>query len=171
MKDYKVLEDLLNTHMRAYENGFNTVNTDWEIKFTLTITPHKVNVGQVTRDVEYLRLERSVRPKSKDSTNTDWESILIYNQAYKFKDISERIDASKPWMYVLYQDLIGRLISGGLEYSELIKRAKDAQKNTKAISELITPTKPDIIVTDQMPEPLTEDEKKYREYINKQKQL
>lgn len=167
MKDYKVLEDLINTHIRAYEDGFNSVNQDWEIQFRLTITPHKITVGKVSKDVEYLRLERAIRPKK--GTDEDWESLLIYNQAYKFLELKERLNPAKPWMYMLYQDLLGRLIAGGLEYSELLRRAKDAQKSTEKLSDIVTPDKPEIIVTDQMPEPMTEDDRKYQQYIkNKQ---
>lgn len=163
MKDYKVLEEVINTHIRAYEDGFNSVNEEWEVQFRLTITPHKITVGKVSKDVEYLRLEKAIRPKN--SKDDDWESLLIYNQAYKFIEMKERLNPAKPWMYVLYQDLLGRLIAGGLEYSELVRRAKEVQKNTEKLSDLVVPEEKKIIVTDQMPEPMTEDDIKYQNYI------
>lgn len=169
MKDSNDLEELIKTHIKAYEEGYNAINPGWEIKFEVTISNHKVELQNVKKDVAYLRLTRSIRPKVKgEEKPEEWEQMLVYNQAYKFENIKERLDPKTPYKATLYMDLLGRLIAGGLEYSELIKRAADLKKANpdKPISEIVNPT-PEIVITDQMPAPLTDDEKNYKEWAKK----
>ncbi len=167
MKDYKILEDLVSCHIKAYEDGFNTVNTEQEIRFNLTQTNHKVDVQGVQKWAAYLRLERMIKPK--DGKDEEWEHLLIYSQAYKFKDTQERLNPEAPWKYLLYMDLIGRLIAGGLEYGELLKRMQNLTKNNvgKPISDLVEIDKPNIIVTSEMPKPLNQTEQEYLEWVKK----
>lgn len=166
MKDHALLEELVSSHIKAYEEGYNEVNKDWEIRFNLTCTSHHVELKEVKKWVAYLRLERMIKPKG--GKDDEWEHMLIYNQAYKFKDAGERANPEAPWKAALYSDLIGRLIAGGLEYGELLKRVQNFTKENagKPISE-VAPKQSEIIVTDEMPKPLTDQDKAYLEWVKK----
>jgi hypothetical protein len=64
------------------------------------------------------------------------------------------------------------LIAGGIEYSELLKRMQQTLKagGGKPIAENVLPEevkKPDILITNQMPAPLTENDKAYLEWVKK----
>lgn len=170
MKDWNTLAAIINEQLTYYKERFNEVNPTDEIDFTLTFTNHKVDVGQVKKDVAYCRLEKRTRPKG--GTDQEWESMLVYNQAYKFDNIQERLDPKTPWKYDIYEDMLGRLIAGGLEYAELLKRTQALSKANagKPLSNIVAPEEPNIIITDQMPAPLTDDEKKYKEWVEKNKQ-
>jgi hypothetical protein len=167
MTDYKMLEELVSSLIKIYEEGFNKFNSEFEVRFNMTITNHRVEVEGMSRWVAYLRLEKMVRPKG--GTDEEWEHLLIYNQAYKFKNAGERANPETPWKKDLYMDLLTRLVAGGLEYSELLKRMQAMTKNSqgKPIAEIVTPKEPDLIITDQMPEPLTDKEKEYLDWIKK----
>jgi hypothetical protein len=167
---WKDLEELIQEVIQSYEDGYNEINKEQEIKFTLSLTNHNVEVANMKKWVAYLRLERMIRPKG--GKEEDWEHMLIYNQAYKFKDSGERANPACPWKHPLYMDLLGRLISGGLEYSELLKRLQNFSKQNagKPVSNIVAPEGPDILITDQMPAPLTDDEKSYQEWVKRNKQ-
>lgn len=168
MRHYETLEKLISSAIEAYKTGFNTHNPEYEVDFFTTLTNHHVEVQNVKAWVAYLRMERAIRPKG--GTDDDWERLLIYNQAYKFKDIRERTEPNAPWKYDLYYDLLQRLIHGGIEYAELLKRMQmtvQANKDKPLAEALITPQEPKIIVTDKMPAPLSDDEKSYQEWVKK----
>lgn len=168
MKDYRPIEELVTTHIKAYEDGFNSINQEYELKFNLTLSHHKIELKGMKKDVAYLRLERQLRPKAKeDEEQAEWESMLIYNQAYKFESVAERLDPKTSWKYPLYMDCMGKLIAGGLEYSELLRHAQIAKKNTKHLSDLIVPEDKEIIITDQMPAPLSQEDLAYKEEMDK----
>ncbi len=167
MNDYKLLEELISSHIKSYEDGFNTINDKNEVRFNLTLTNHKVEVEGKKHDVAYLRLERMIRPKG--GTDDEWESLLLYSQAYKFLNMQERVNPEAPWKFELYSDLLGRLISGGLEYGEVLKKLQQIAKNNqgKPISNIITPDEPSIIITNKMPEPLTPQEQEYKQWVDR----
>lgn len=167
MKDYKVLEALIKDCLEHYKEGFAHTNPELEIDFQTTCTTHNVDVQGMNRWVAYLRLERAIRPKG--GSDDEWENILIYNNAYKFQNVGERTDPRTLWKYDLYLDLVTRLMLGGIEYGELLRRMKMMAKGNegKAISEIVTPEEPKIIITDQMPKPLTDEEKQYQEWVKK----
>jgi hypothetical protein len=169
MRDYKVLEDLISSGLERYKIGFNTMNPDYEADFFSTLTEHQVEHEGVKKWVAYLRVEKAIRPKG--GTDEEWEHLLIYNQAYKFKNIGERTDANAPWKFDLFLDCLQRLIAGGVEYAELIKRMQTMSKGKEGqpISQIVQPEEPKIIVTDKMPAPLSNDDKAYLEWVKKQK--
>lgn len=168
MKDWKQLEELINAGLRRYEEMFNQINDKLEVLFSITITSHKVEIQGVNRWVAYLRLERNLRPKG--ATDAEWETMLIYNQAYKFENTQERLDPETPWKYDLYEDMLYRLLAGGLEYSEMMRRMQTAAKaNAGRPLADATGAKSDIIVTDRMPAPLSEEDQKYQQYIKQQR--
>lgn len=164
-----MLEEIVSSNIKAYEEGYNATNEDYEIKFNLTLTQHHVEVEALKKWVAYLRLERTLAPKASPS---ETEALLIYNQAYKFNNIAERTDPKAPWKVALYNDLLGRLIAGGLEYGELLSRMNAYTKANKGkpLSNLVEADKPDIVITDQMPAPLTPQEKEYAEWVKQNKQ-
>lgn len=170
MRDYKQLEQLIKSCLDRYKEGFNEVNTEFEIDFQTTCTTHAVEVQGVNAWVAYLRLSKMTKPKG--GTDDEIEELLIYNNAYKFKNIGERTDPNAPWKYVLYLDLAERLMQGGIEYAELLRRAQQFSKGNagKPISNIVQPEKPEIIVTDQMPAPLSTDEKQYLEWVKRNHQ-
>lgn len=167
MKNYKELEELIRSSVKVYQERFNTINTEHEVEFSLTLTNHKIKVGKVSKWAAYLRLERKTKPRG--GSDEEWESLLIYNQAYKFNTVKERLNEKAPWKVELYLDLLVKLVAGGLEYGELLKRLQTMTKDTKGnpISEVVMPKEPKIMVTDKMPEPLTQTEKEYVEWIKK----
>jgi hypothetical protein len=164
MRDYKQLEQIIKDCLDSYQDGFNRTNPDYEVTFYTTLTNHHIEKDQVKAWVAYLRLEKATKPKEGEGEE---ERLLIYNQAYKFRDISERTDPNAPWKYDLYFDLLRRLAHGGLEYAELLKRMKmmSEGKMGQPISNIVTPNEPTIIVTDQMPAPLSDSDKEYLEWV------
>lgn len=169
MKDWKQLEELINVALRRYEEMYNQTNDVMEVLFSITITNHKAQVQGVNKWVAYLRLERNLRPKG--ATEAEWETMLIYNQAYKFENTQERLDPDTPWKYDLYEDMFNRLVAGGLEYGEIMKRMQIAAKANagKPLADVVGANQSDILITSQMPAPLTEDELKYQHYIKQNK--
>lgn len=169
MRNYQLLEDLIKDALDGYKEGFEEHNTEYTVDFQTTLTTHKIDLQGLSAWVAYLRLEKILKPVG--ATDEEGEHLLIYNQAYKFKNIAERTDPNAPWKYDLYADLLRRLVHGGIEYAELLRRMQDIQKGKtgKPISEIITPQEEKIIITDQMPAPLTEEERKYAEWVKQQK--
>jgi hypothetical protein len=169
MRDYKVLEELIASALEHYKQIFNALNENYEVDFNATLTNHQVEVQHVKHWVAYLRLEKAVRPKG--GSDDDWENTLVYNQAYKFRDVGEQTDPNAPWKFDLYLDMFFRLVGAGVEYGELLKRMQAMYKGKegKPLSEITTPDEPKIIVTDQMPKPLSDDEKAYAEWVKKNK--
>lgn len=170
------LEDLLQSLIEGYEEAANSQSDKWEVRYNLTITYHKVPVAamndsellldsaKINYDVAYLRFSKSIRPKG--GTDADWEEHLIDHHQHQFKDLRERLKEDQDWKFELYMRLLFRLTSAGLEYSELLRRLKQT-KDMKVHPAEQVETKPDIIITDQMPKPLTDDEKQYKDWVDK----
>lgn len=165
MKDWKQLEEIINSCLRRYEETFHQVNEEYELSFSLTVTTHKVDKEGQSYWVGYMRLERHVKPTGAPESET--ETVLIYNQAYKFKNTAERVDPAVPWKFDLYQDLLYRMVCSGLEYAELLKRMQTVTRaGGSSIAEATGAKQSDIVVTNQMPAPLTPEELKYKEWVN-----
>lgn len=165
MKDWKTLENVLDAALRRYEEMFNQVNKDYEVLFLTTITNQKVEVDGMSKWVAYMRLERQIKPKG--GTDAEAERLLIYNQAYKFQSTQERLNPESPWKFDLYEDALNRLIAGGLEYGEVLKRLKRISETAPEVAQ-----SHGIEITKEMPKPLTPDEEKYKQWVqhNRQKQ-
>jgi hypothetical protein len=177
----KELEDLIQLFLRDYEEQYAKANPDIEIKFNFTITIHEMAVDNrlTAQHAAYARLEKATRPKAPDTLldktkwdeETDWERLLVYAQAYRFKDIAERTNPIQTWKFDLLMDCLRRLVTGGLEYAELLKRMQIMTKNKEnaPIAEVVgaAPQEEKIIITDKMPEPLRNDEKEYLEWVKK----
>lgn len=164
MKDWKLIEDLVRSTIKAYEEGFSGINPDYEVKFLLTTTFHKVEKMGKNVDVAYLRLERKIKPTG--ASDEEAETLLIHNDAYEFKSIKERLNEETPWKYDLYSTMLRRLVAGGLEYAELMRRMHLMSEEEKKKTVEPLDQKPDIIITDKMPDPLTEEELKYKKWVD-----
>ncbi len=112
MKDWTVIEDLVRSTIKGYEEGFASINPDYEVRFLLTTTFHKVEKMGKNVDVAYLRLERKIKPTN--APDEEAETLLIHNDAYEFKNVKERLNKDTPWKYDLYYTMLRRLIAGGL---------------------------------------------------------
>lgn len=170
-----IIEKLLRTVIEGYKTNFNKTNEKVEIDFIINISTHKIATKEGNKDVAYLRLDRSVREKNKlipqDGIITDadgWETKLLHQEVYFFRNLQERLKPNAPWKENLYLNCLARLTSAGLEYAELLQRLK----NTKQTGELDTEeraAKSDIQITTEMPKALTPDEQKYAEWVKNEK--
>lgn len=147
------IEDLLRGIVLAYQDAFNKNNEDNEIEYHLTITTHKVPRPEGNRDVGYLRLERGIRKKDSDE---EWDMMVVHQGMHVFKNIQEQANPKSEWRKQLYLDCLVRICGGGLEYAEFLKSAKSVKMDQP---------KNDLIITDTMPKPMSEDELKYKEWV------
>jgi hypothetical protein len=182
-----LVESLLRNVVKGYETAFNKQNDKNEIKFTCTITNHKVQTADGNKACAYLRLDRSVKPKGPgkiiqeegkpDIIDEGWETKLLHQEVYFFKGIKEQINPKAPWKDQLYLNCLARLISAGLEYAELLQRLQ----RIKAGEETVEPARPrteqeqteerlnsiGLTTSTEMPKPLSEDEAKYKMWVEK----
>jgi len=163
-------EKFLRQLVTGYEKAFNENNSKQEIKFELTITMHNIPRPEGNKDVAYLRLVRNVREKydwtkavetDKDMTPKEWSSMLVHQEIYIFKDMKERL--SPRFREQLYMNCIARLVAGGLEYAELLKRMQQIEEGRKKAEES------KLEVTKEMPKPLTEDEENYKKWLDNER--
>lgn len=165
-------EYLIRQIMEGYSEAWNNTNEDYNIQYFMTITTHKVPMANgENQDVAYLRIDRSITPKAEVITNDGIplarvEEIeasdikLVHQEVRPFKNIQERIDPRQLWKQELMTATIARLFSAGLEYAELLNRVKANQKEQEDKAK-----KSDIIITNEMPKPLTPDEEAYKKWV------
>lgn len=168
------MEDLVRQIVLAYQNAFNANNPKAEIKFSLTITNHKVARPEGNRDCAYLRLDRSIREKIDGQTEEEgWETKLIHNEAYYFKSMQERVNPEAPWREQLYVNVLARLVSAGLEYAELLQKVKQTQMNQEQIDhrsdEEKRMNKLGLVGANQPPAPLSPADEKYKGWLAKER--
>jgi len=179
------LEQLLRSLILAYQDAFNKNNEKNDIKFSLTITTHKVATPDGNKDCAYLRLDRSIREKGfvpkLPETNEDgmvgelpddgWSTRLLHQEAYFFKSMKERVNPEAPWKEQLYLNCIARLTGAGLEYAELLQRLKQVEEGKKKVDLTVEERLNDLGLVDakSMPAPLSEEDKKYVEHIKAEK--
>jgi len=168
--------DLVGGIIKAYEYGFNINNPKNEIKFSLTITNHKVATPDGNKHCAYLRLDRSIRPKTEEGKEeSEWSTKLLHNEAYFFKSMQERVNKLAPWKEQLYTNLLARLVGAGLEYAELLQRIKQVEHNQKSMpktEEEATEQKLNdlgLVGAKQQPAPLTPQDEKYKEWLAEQR--
>lgn len=178
LEEDSIAEQILKQVIKAYEQGWNKNNEKNECKYVLTITKHKVATPDGNKDVAYLRLDRNIREKgyiekvltSNPPIQDDgWQTHLIHQEVYFFKGIKEQVDPRRMWVEQLYMNCIARLIGAGLEYADLLRKMKQVKENQ---SKIIQPDAPKIEIAKELPKPLSEDDKKYVEWIdNERKKL
>lgn len=171
------LEELIREILDAHEEAWNEQSDKFELTYSMTLTFHKVpfesmeqqgeKTTKLNTDVAYLRLHRHLKPIG--GTDDDTDTMLMYHQAHTFSSIVERLNEKAPWKKGLYLDLLAKMMIAGLEYSELLWRMKNQIKMEGQVNPPVSPGtegKPDIIITDQMPESLPGDEE-YKQWAKK----
>lgn len=163
------IENMLRAILVGYQDAWNKHNEDREIEYNVTITTHKVQLPDGdNKDVAYLRLQRAITVKdtpTKENEYTSPDVQLVHQELRPFKSMKERVDKRQLWKEDLIMACIARLVGAGLEYAELLqkmKRQKEEEEEAKP--------KLDLIITDQMPKALTEDEIKYAQWVKEQKE-
>lgn len=149
-------EKFLKQLILGYEKAFNEHNEKQVIKFEVTITRHKVPRPEGNKNVAYLRLVRYVREKDKEE---DWSSLLVHQEVYIFKDFKEQFDPKGRYKEQLYLNCLARLVAGGLEYAELLKKMQQIEEGRKKAEQS------SLEVTKEMPKPLTKDEEDYKQWL------
>ncbi len=158
------IENLLRAVILAYQEAYNRNSEKNEIKFSLTITTHKIPTEDGNKDVAYLRLDRSIKEKGID---TEWADRLLHQEAYFFRDMKERLNPKAPWKDQLFVNCLARLTGAGLEYAELLQRLKQAEvaKEKAGITDEEQRLENLGLVKANSITELTEDDKKYAEHI------
>lgn len=157
-------EHILIAVLQQYEDSFNNTNDKYELKFQMTLTNQKQAMPEGNKDLAYLRIERAMRPKGSEE---EWSMELLHSDMYIFKSLTERVNPKAAWKEQLFVNCLAHLTAMGLEYAELLRRTK--QQRAEKLKEL-EKDKPELIITSQMPSPLTKDEKEYAEWVKKEKQ-
>ena len=176
-------ESLLRGMVKAYEAAYNKNNQKNEIKFTLTVTNHKVATEDGNKNVAYLRLDRSIREKGEPKLieqegkppiiDEGWETKLVHQEVYFFKNLKEQLNPHSKWKEQLYMNVITRVFGAGLEYAELLNRLNPAKKKLQEearpkTEEEQTQERMDklgLVSSGEMPKPLTKDEQEYKEWV------
>lgn len=174
-------ESLVRNVVKGYEEAWNKNNEKNEIKFSMTITNHKVPTPDGNKNVAYLRIDRSIREKGPpklipnpeegkpDIIDEGWETKLLHQEVHFFKNVKEQVDPRAFWKEQLYVNALARLVSAGLEYAELLQRLKPAKEAMERANQPQTEedrlNKLGLVSAKQIPTPLSEDEIKYRDHI------
>lgn len=174
--EHSIPEQLARAIIMSYQDGYNKNNDKHEIEYSLTITTHKVAMPDGNKDVAYLRLDKASRERTlnKEEEKPAWIPKIVHQELYTFKNLKERVNPNSRWKEQLYMNLITRLVSAGLEYAELLQRLKQVEegKAKLGIKDQTEERLNDIglVKADQLPKPLTEDEKQYAEWVKKEKE-
>lgn len=158
-------EELFKTIVTGYQEACNRYDQILEIKFTATITTHKKPTPEGNKDIAYLRINKHTRPKESEKEE-DWTEIPLHQEIYIFRNMKERVSKTSQYREQLFGGAVARLVSGGLEYAEtlqLVRKEREAELKKQEAA------KPDILITSQMPNDLSEGDKAYAEYIKKEK--
>jgi len=171
------IEQLVNATIQSYQDSYNRANEKNEIKYTLTITTHKVATKQGNKDVAYLRLDRAIREKgfkeqeitvgTEKILDNGWKSLLVHQEAYPFRNMQERLNPNSPWKEQLYLNCLARIFGAGLEYAELLQRLKQEGK-TKPKEEMTTEERLSsigLVGAKAEPTPLTPADENYKEWL------
>ncbi len=147
------VEYLLREVIKGYQEAWNRHNDDIKVKYEFTMTSQKMPMPHgESRTIGYLRLERI-----RTSTDNQEERLLVHQEITDLPT-KQRVDPRQLWKQQLMMQCLARLISGGLEYAELLNRVKKEKEEGQK--------KLDLIVTDQMPAPIDEN---YKMWLNKER--
>ena len=113
-------------------------------------------------DKDEIRVEKITRERE----------IPIYQQSVMLKNSKEVLN-DKWWKRILYLDLINTLMAKGVEYGEaieLIRRGEEekavlAKELGESAKQVLEANK--IVIRKEMPKPLSEDDKQYKETMDK----
>lgn len=169
VEEGSMTEELLKAIILGYQQAYNTNNKKNEIKFSLTITNHKVARPEGNKDCAYLRLDRSIRERVEGQGDDEgWATQLLHNEAYYFRDMSERVNPNAPWREQLYVNAMVRLVSAGLEYAELLNKIKQSEVGKEVTPQDETESrlnKSGLVGAKELPAALTRDDEKYKEWL------
>jgi hypothetical protein len=135
-EEFEYMEHVIHELLDAYSEAHNKSNKHKRIEYDITITVQKMPTQMGVKshsDVAYLRLVKLTTKKGEEKTTED----LIFHTAHVFKDIGERTKDPWFWKLKLYSELLFRLLSGGLEYADFLRVAKqtiDEKTNAKGDS-------------------------------------
>lgn len=152
-------EQLLRSCILGYQEAYNKNSDKLEVEYQLTITTHKVATPDGNKDIAYLRIDRGTRAKG---SREEWTPNLIHQEMYVFSSIKERVNPKAKWKEQLYVNALARLTAAGLEYAELLQKISMTEKGQR---DLAPQDASKIVVTDQMPIPDTDADKKYKEWL------
>lgn len=170
--DEKTLpENLIRSLILSYQHNWNKNNTKYEIKYYLTQTFHKVETPEGNKEVAYLRLERALRDKGyikdtnlpEEQQAPEWVTQLVHTEMYPISDIRQKLNPDAAWRQQIYWNMVGRLMSAGLEYAELLQRLKKTKLDEQMPEE---GKKLDLEITNQIPKELSKEEKDYKEWVD-----
>ncbi len=149
--------------IEEFKTGFvyqqlDVVGKVWE----KTIFEDNDIMSQDLLDKEQIRVEKVSKERE----------IPIYQQSMRLKDQKEILN-DKWWKRILYLDLLNTLMAKGVEYGEaleFIKRAEEekavlAKELGESAAQVLEANK--IVIRKEMPAPLTNEDKKYKEKIIK----
>lgn len=158
------IENLLRANLKGYQDAWTKNNNKHELEFSLSITNHKIATKDGNKNVAYLRLDRSIRPKGSDE---EWETMLMHQEVYFFKSTKERLNPKKPWVEQLYINTLAKLITAGLEYAELLRRMKRPEAPQKTEEEETTErlNKLGLVDAKSMPATLTKEDEAYKTWL------
>lgn len=170
--DTSTIKDILTSIINGYQGAYNRFNPKNEIKFILTITNHKVTTPDGNKDCAYLRLDRSIRERIEGQKEDEgWETRLLHNEAYFFRDKKEQLNSQAPWKEQLYMNALARLVSSGLEYAELLQKLKQVEANRKQQEQTVEGrlNKLGLVEAKEVPSPLSDQDQKYANWIKEEK--
>jgi hypothetical protein len=172
--DTSLVEELIREVLDAHAEAWTDQNDKYEMEYTMTMTfqkipyenlkEHGIDIDKANVDVAYLRLHRHIRPKGADEKETD--TMLIYHQFHTFRNLQERVDEKAPWKLNLLIDLMAKLMTAGVEYSELMWRMKNQYRMEKAAVQEEKENKLDLVITNEMPQELPGDAE-YKQWAKK----
>jgi hypothetical protein len=153
-----LVEALLKGAIQAYQQAWNQHNNDKQIRYQMTLTRHKVPTEDGNKSVAYLRLERVIITPSKLEGEEPVEvSSLVHQEIHVFSSKQQELNPDSRWEEELYLRCLTRILGAGLEYAELLQKLKGQKPQGSE----------GIVKTATMPAPLTDDEKKYQEWVKK----
>lgn len=159
-----LVEELLRSVIKGYQESFNKHNPKHEVNFSITITNHKITTPEGNKDVAYLRLDRGIRPKG---TQDNYDIMLVHQEVYFFRNMQERLNPDKPWVEQLFLNCLARLLAGGLEYAELLRRMKQpkvAPQTEEQVQEERL-AKLGLVQAKSLPAPLSAEDQAYKEWL------
>ena len=150
--DYRI--PLIDEFIPAFK--YQELNEDkkvWEVK---THTNTSKEYLQELLDKKHIRVEQFHPPRR----------TLLLSQSYLIQDPDTlEIIPDKELENRIYKDLLYNLIIAGIEYNALIALERKKQQERESLKG----NKPDIEVKQNLPEELSDDDKKYVEWVKKEK--
>lgn len=164
-----LMEGLLTSIIRAYQDHHNNIDQKFEHKYLLTITHQKLPTVEGNKNIAYLRLSKSSKDRAyiklPDDPTPEWTDQLIHQELHIFKNMRDQINPKAPWKEQLFTNALVRLVGGGVEYGVLLQKMKKA--NIPEMRKQDEMTKSGLVITQELPKALTPDEEDYKDWVKK----